>query len=219
MKIADKRTYLDEILDTMQMQWPGNRTVNIVCHGHSVPSGYFATPYIDTFNSYPHLLHRTIKERFPFAVVNVIVTAIGGENSLSGSKRFTDDVLCHKPDIVTVDYALNDRGIGLEAARSCWSDMIEKALENNIKVILLTPSWEKSYFEQNDSWKELMLHAEQVRALAEKYGIGLSDSFNVFKKYVENAGDLADLLSHVNHPNRRGHELMAAELAQWFLAK
>ena len=66
MSIANKLDYLDEVLCELQKQWPNNRTINIVCHGHSVPSGYFATPFVDTFNSYPHLLHRAIKERFPF---------------------------------------------------------------------------------------------------------------------------------------------------------
>ena len=79
--------YLDDLLNTMAKRWPDNRTVTIVCHGHSVPSGYFATPFVDPFSAYPHLLHRMIKERFPYAVVNVIVTAIGGENAVSGAAR------------------------------------------------------------------------------------------------------------------------------------
>ena len=223
MGIASKLYYLDDILCELQKQWPDNRTVNIVCHGHSVPSGYFATPCVDTFNSYPHLLHRIIKERFPFACLNIIVTSIGGENSLSGSKRFCSDVLCHKPDVITVDYALNDRGIGLAASKASLSEMIEKALENNIKVILLTPSWDKSYFEkdagQKEEWKGLVEQTDQIRDLAEKYSIGLSDTFNSFKYYVEHNGELSDLLSHINHPNRKGHELIASELGKWFTAK
>ena len=219
MSIANKLLYLDEILCEMRQQWPNNRTVNIVCHGHSVPSGYFATPFVDTFNSYPHLLHRTIKERFPFAPLNVIVTAIGGETSLTGSERFISDVLCHKPDIITIDYSLNDRRLGLEAAKSSWSEMIEKALENNIKIILLTPSWDVTYFDQDEDWNNLVMQAEQVRTLADKYCVGLSDTFNAFKYYVDNGGDLVDLLSHGNHPNRKGHDLIAREIAKWFLAK
>ena len=219
MGIVNKLTYLDEILCKLERQWPDNRTINIVCHGHSVPSGYFATPFVNTFDSYPHLLHRKIKERFPFAVLNVIVTGIGGEDSLAGSKRFKSDVLCHKPDIVTIDYSLNDRGLGLKRAKYSWSQMIEQALENNIKVILLTPSWEKSYFEQSEIWEELTMHAEQIRDLAEKYSIGLSDSFKSFEDYCDNGGDLADLLSHKNHPNRKGHDLIVNELTRWFVAK
>ena len=82
---AKPDTYLSGVVTELTRQWPANRTVNIVCHGHSVPAGYFRTPVVDTFNAYPHLLHRGLKERFPYAVVNVIVTAIGGENSESGA--------------------------------------------------------------------------------------------------------------------------------------
>src|SRR6266704_3351789 len=88
----------------------------------------------------PHLLHRGIKERFPYAVVNVIVTAIGGEDSEAGAKRFERDVLTHQPDVVTIDYALNDRRIGLERARTAWASMIEQAKAKGVKVILLTPT-------------------------------------------------------------------------------
>ena len=89
--------YLDEVLCELSKKWPENRTINIVCHGHSVPAGYFATPFVDTLHAYPHLLLRLIKERFPFACVNAIVTAIGGEDSVSGEKRFEKEVLSHDP--------------------------------------------------------------------------------------------------------------------------
>lgn len=78
-----------------------------------MPSGYAKTPLVDTFAAYPDRLHHALKERFPYAVINVIVTGIGGENSVRGEKRFADEVLTHRPDVVVIDYALNDRGIGL----------------------------------------------------------------------------------------------------------
>ncbi|MFN2284460.1 MAG: SGNH/GDSL hydrolase family protein, partial [Anaerolineae bacterium] len=77
MPIADTATYLADIVAILKAHWPDNRTVNIVCHGHSVPAGYFATPMVDALNAYPHLLYRGLKQRFPFAVINVIVTARG----------------------------------------------------------------------------------------------------------------------------------------------
>ena len=40
--------YLDPVLNEMKLHWPKNRLVNIVCHGHSVPAGYFATPYVNS---------------------------------------------------------------------------------------------------------------------------------------------------------------------------
>lgn len=211
--------YLDELLDQMAKKWPENRVVNIVCHGHSVPAGYFATPFVDTFHAYPHILHALIKERFPYACVNVIVTAIGGENSVSGEKRFEKEVLNHNPDLITIDYSLNDRSIGLEQAKKAWEGMIESALKAGKKVILLTPTWDNTYYEKNESWEMLKAHARQVRMLSEKYAVGLADSFLRWEKNIEEPSDLAAYLSHVNHPTKKGHELVAEEIAKYFIAR
>jgi hypothetical protein len=219
MKYANPVTYLDPILGELAKQWPANKTVNIVCHGHSVPAGYFATPYVNTFESYPHLLHKIIKERFPFAVVNVIVTAIGGEESNRGSERFETEVLNHNPSVITIDYALNDRRIGEKAAKTAWESMIEKALSKDIKVILLTPSWDKSYYAKDENWTKLESHAAQVRGLAEKYEIGLADTYKIFEEYVKEDGDLVTLLSHVNHPSALGHKMIAWEIGKYFGAR
>ncbi|MBQ1256110.1 MAG: SGNH/GDSL hydrolase family protein [Clostridia bacterium] len=211
--------YLNPVLDELAARWPDNRCINVVCHGHSVPAGFFATPYVNTFGAYPHLLHKMIKERFPFAVTNVIVTAIGGENSVQGEKRFERDVLTHRPDVLTIDYSLNDRGIGLDAARGAWEKMIEKALEREIKVILMTPTWDNTYYLQNENWEALVRHAEQVRALADRYNVGLADSFRAFEKHILCAEDLSGYLSHVNHPTEEGHRLAALEIAKYFVAR
>ena len=50
-------------------------------------------------------------QQFPHAVLNVIVTAIGGEDSIAGAARFERDVLALRPAVVTIDYALNDRWV------------------------------------------------------------------------------------------------------------
>ena len=219
MPIPEKHMYLAELCDTLSRRWPENRTVNLVCHGHSVPSGYACTPFVDAFHAYPHMMHRTLSQRFPYAVINVIVTAIGGENAVQGAARFQKEVLCHRPDLVTIDYGLNDRGLSLEQAEEAWRRMIEKALERKIPVILLTPSWDKTWFARSEEWHALEQHARQIRRLAEEYQVALADSFAAYGKEVQEHGDLLNLLSHWNHPSPLGHELIARELTAWFPAK
>ena len=217
MPIADRHTYLAEVVAACLKVWPGNRTVNIACHGHSVPAGYFASHVVDTFNAYPHLLHRGLKERFPSAVLNVIVTAIGGENSEPGAARFAE-VLAHRPDVLTIDYGLNDRRLGLERARAAWSAMIGPAQEQGVRVLLLTPT--PDIMQRSDAPAEarqlLRDHAQQIRELAAEFEVGPVDSLAACDRYLEGGGDLQDLLSWSNHPNRRGHELVARELLRWF---
>jgi lysophospholipase L1-like esterase len=213
--MADKATCLADITQEMQKAWPTNRTINIVCHGHSVPAGYFKTPDVRTFDAYPHLLHAGLKTRFANSVINVIVTAIGGETADKGAKRFDADVLALRPEVITIDYALNDRGIGLEKARAAWVSMIERAQAKGIKVLLLTPTPDKKA-KLDDPNDPLNQHAEQIRSLAREYHVGLVDSLAAFKEYLKSGGKLNDVMSQGNHPNRKGHELVAKELLSWF---
>lgn len=212
---ADPKTYLATVCAELTKCWPTNRTVNIVCHGHSVPAGYFRTPAVHTFDAYPYLLHRGLAERFPDAVINVIVTGIGGENSEQGAKRFRRDVLDLRPDVITIDYGLNDRAIGPARSEKAWCRMIKMALKRQIKVILLTPTPDLTA-RLDDPNDPLNRQAEQIRRLAAEYHVGLVDSLALFEAKVRSGTQLRDLMAQSNHPDRQGHEIVAAGLLNWF---
>lgn len=207
---AQEKEYLRDVKAALQKTWPQNKTVNLVFHGHSVPSGYGRTPAVHTLSAYPQLVLKDLKQKYPNAVINVIVTAIGGENSVQGAARFRKTVLNHQPDVLFIDYALNDRKMGLEKSKAAWEKMIRQALKRKIKVILLTPSPDISTaWEAPDS--ELALFAAQIRELAEKYHTGIVDSYTLFK-----GKDVKTLMAQSNHPNEKGHQLIADGILQWF---
>lgn len=207
--------YLTDFVKALDVPWPRNRMMTIVCHGHSVPAGYAKTPHVDTFVAYPHLLHRALKEKHPHAVVNVIVTAIGGENSVSGAARFQRDVLSHKPDIVLIDYALNDRGVPREKSAACWQQMIDEAKAAGAKVILLTPTGDMRAKMLDDS-DPLSQQAAQIRELSGKNGIALADSYLAYQEWIKAGKKLDDLMSQVNHPNAAGHQMVLDKIIPWF---
>lgn len=215
MAQADPQTYLKEIKDELKKKWPANRTINLVFHGHSVPSGYFKTPAVHTLEAYPHQVLQQLKEKYPNAVINVITTSIGGENSVQGEKRFKRDVLTHRPDVLFIDYALNDRAIGLEASRTATEKMIQQALKENVKVILLTPSpaLNVNMLDSNNILNQL---SKQLIQLAAKYKIGLADSYSAFYELVRNGKVLRNYMAQSNHPNEKGHGLIANQIVRWF---
>ncbi len=213
---AVPESYLGAFREAARIDWPTNRTLTVVCHGHSVPAGYFKTPEVRTFESYPHLLHRGLKDHYPHAVFNVTVTAIGGETSPAGAERFARDVLPLRPDVLTLDYGLNDRRVGLESALKAWKSMIDQSLARNIRVILLTPSLDLRA-NLSDPVDPLNQHADQIRWLASDYGIGLSDSLAAFSEAIANGKNPASLMSQANHPNHAGHQLITTRLLQWFV--
>ncbi|BCM91148.1 hypothetical protein IAD21_03012 [Abditibacteriota bacterium] len=213
MMSASPAHYLTDLVAELQTQWPNNRTVNIVCHGHSVPSGYFATPFVDTFNAYPHLLHRALKDRFPFAVINVIVSARGGESSDEGAIRFERDVLDHHPDVIFIDYVLNDRRIGLYSAEKAHRSMIERALDEEIKVVLMSHTPDLRVMGNESETRKLAAFDAQLSSLAQEYGIAYQDVPSLFDVTDQLLGDY---MSWPNHPNAQGHALIARALLRWF---
>lgn len=215
-QIVDKATYLNSFIEEMNKKWPENRTLNIVFHGHSVPSGYFNTPVVNTLKAYPHLTFHRLKEFYTSAVLNVITTSIGGEQAEQGERRFENDVLTHHPDVLFIDYALNDRSIGLERSEKAWRKMIEKALDANIKLILLTPTPDlnENIIDENTP---LATYAAMIRRIASEYKVGLVDAYALFKSKKEQGEQLKTYMSQSNHPNELGHNCVANEILTWFI--
>jgi acyl-CoA thioesterase I len=214
VRITDS-VYMKSVLFEFRKKWPNNRMINLVFHGHSVPSGYLRAGMVNTFESYPLIALKSLTESFPTAQINCIRTAIGGENSEQGAKRFDSTVLNHKPDVLFIDYALNDRYIGLERSRTAMEYMIKKALEKNIKVVLLTPTPDLNENILSDQ-SELEKFSNQLIGLASKYSIELIDSYGIFKNLAKEGKPLNEYMSQNNHPNYKGHQLVADEIVKLF---
>lgn len=195
---------------------PDNRTINLVFHGHSVPAGYHKTPEVKPFESYPLMSLQRIKPRFPNAVINVITTAIGGEHCILGANRFERDVLPFKPDVVFIDYALNDRKLPLREVEEHWHKMVQLGTNAGVAVVLMTPTGDSdaNYRDPNDP---LVLRADLIRRLAIATNVTLCDVFVRWTRAIRNGTDESTLLSRSNHPNAAGHAIAADAIAALFV--
>jgi arylsulfatase A-like enzyme len=207
--------YITNILQELRKKWPANRNINLVFHGHSVPSGYYRAGVVNIFQSYPMQTLKKITEKYNYATVNCIKTSIGGENAEQGANRFDSTVLVHQPDILFIDYALNDRKMGLERSKIAWETMIKNALAKNIKVVLLTPTPDLNEDIKSED-TPLEKFSQQIIELANKYQVGLIDSYHLFKQLALDGVDLNLYMSQNNHPNEKGHQLVADEICKLF---
>ena len=204
------------LLTELGKPWPANRTINLVFHGHSVPAGYHKTPEVRPFESYPHLVHRKLNAQYPHAVINVIITAIGGEDSVAGAARFERDVLSHKPDVIFIDYALNDRRKPLDQVEASWRSMISAAQKQGIPLVLITPTGDLKA-KLGDPSDPLCQRADLIRRLAKTEAVLLADVSAAWQEETTKGTPQTDLLSQQNHPNLRGHTLAADVIAAPFL--
>jgi len=125
------------------------------------------------------------------------------------------DVLPMKPDVLLIDYALNDRNIGLTRAEAAWRKMIQEALAYGCKLILLTPTPDLTEDILKDK-APLAGYAQLIRNLAFEYHVGLVDSYQAFKTIKQNGADLSNFMAQNNHPNESGHQVVAVEIKKWF---
>ncbi|KAA0992855.1 SGNH/GDSL hydrolase family protein [Dyadobacter aurulentus] len=212
-QVADT-SYLAAVKKELNTVWPKSRRINLVFHGHSVPAGYWNNHEVHTLESYPNLVLKALKAKYPYAVINVIVTALGGENSLKGAARFQTEVLVHQPDVLFIDYALNDRFSPLEKTKETLEKMVRTAQEKNIKVILVTPSPDQR-IDISDPKNPLEPYAVQIKELAVQHKTGFADPYVKFQKIVKE-GKLKEVMSSVNHPNEAGHQIIANEILPYF---
>ena len=211
---ASAGTLLD--LDTgLRKTWPDNRTINVIFHGHSVPAGYHLTPLVKPYESYPHLFRTQLAKRYPHAVINVITTSIGGENSIDGATRFNNDVLTRNPDLIFIDYALNDRPQPLASVETAWRSMVDAAQAADVPVILITPTGATDADFTNPA-DPLTERAELIRTVASSEGVPVADVSADWLAAIQGGTPQGDLLSQGNHPNLAGHQLAADRLFETF---
>ena len=203
------------VLAELNKTWPNNRTVNLVFHGHSVPSGYHETPEVKPFDSYPLMAMEKIQKAHPHSVINAIVTSIGGEDSVKGAARLEKDVLSMRPDVIFIDYALNDRRVAEADVEKAWRSMARAAKAKGVPVVFVTPTGADNVrYDAPD--EPLEIRAAIIRKVAAEEGVLVADVFAAWKKELKRGVKQDSLLAQGNHPNRKGHEIAAKVIAELF---
>ncbi|MBB5876101.1 MULTISPECIES: SGNH/GDSL hydrolase family protein [Xanthomonas] len=207
---ADSGTCLGAVKHELRLAWPQNHTINIVTFGHSVPAGYFVVPAVHSKDAYPQRIADALEQLYPTAVINVITSAVGGENSSQGLSRFVAEGLGHLPRVITIDYGLNDRNLTVAQSRSNLAAMIREARAANACVVLMTPSIDLKG-DPPAAKSTLLEQVDMIRKLAKTEGVSLVDSYAAFAAYQ---GNRQDLMAQSNHPNAKGHQLIADKVVE-----
>ncbi len=86
----------------------GNKKLNVVYFGGSVTEGY-GGPGFDSSKCWRNLSGEWLKNTFPEATINTINCACGESGTLLGSYRLNKDVLSQNPDLIFLEYSINDK--------------------------------------------------------------------------------------------------------------
>lgn len=83
----------------------GKEEITIGFIGGSITEGYSSTKHE---NSYAYQTYEWWVKAFPETKINYVNAGIGATNSYLGVHRVKEDLLKHKPDVVVIEYSVND---------------------------------------------------------------------------------------------------------------
>ncbi len=177
--------------------------------------------------------------------VDVLNAGIGGNSTSDAAKRFEKDVTSRHPDLVIIQFGLNDSTINVWkdppdtrsrvsqekylAQLEQWTETSRKA---NCHVILMTPNpmrWtpplvklygKPPYLPKDPDGLNVTLipYVQGVRDLAKKHKVPLVDVYAEFQKHGKIEGQSVDgLLLDGMHPNDDGQRMIADLLIETIL--
>lgn len=156
-------------------------------------------------NCYAYLVYEWWKKSFPNAAFSFVNGGIGGTTSHYGGARAWKDVLCYRPDIVTVDFSVNDDA----------NEFFEETYEGTIRRLLAAPS-APAVVVLNNMFYDTGKNAQDYHnRIADHYGIPhVSIKDTVYPDVESGKIVRADITPDNLHPNDKGHRLVADEICK-----
>jgi acyl-CoA thioesterase-1 len=122
-------------LDNTLVKLQSTENVTIVALGDSLTSGWMVA------RGYTEFLRDMLMARYPKAGIKIINSGIPGDTAPGGLFRLQQDVISYAPDLVLVQFALNDAfcGCSLGEFRLSIEAIVERVRqESSAEVLLLT---------------------------------------------------------------------------------
>ena len=156
-------------------------------------------------NCYAYLVYEWWKKSFPNAAFSFVNGGIGGTTSHYGGARAWKDVLCYRPDIVTVDFSVNDDA----------NEFFEETYEGTLRRLLAAPSAPAVVVLNNVFYDTGKNAQDYHNRIADHYGIPhVSIKDTVYPDVESGKIVRADITPDNLHPNDKGHRLVADEICK-----
>lgn len=154
---------------------------------------------------YAYLVYEWWKKSFPNAAFSFVNGGIGGTTSHYGGARAWKDVLCYRPDIVTVDFSVNDDA----------NEFFEETYEGTLRRLFMAPSAPAVVVLNNVFYDTGKNAQDYHNRIAEHYGIPhVSIKDTIFPDVESGKIVRADITPDNLHPNDKGHRLVADEICK-----
>jgi Lysophospholipase L1 and related esterases len=190
--------------------------LSVVFLGGSLTWGAQATD--PQLTSYRALTSRRLEARYPRARFRFWDAAIGGTTSQLGAFRLERDVLARKPDLVFLDFTVNDgpRGKPVPDRLASYEAIVRRLVTAGVPVVQAIFAVKRDVSPDTDARP---LDAEH-KAIARAYGVPSGDAVSLMRAKVAageaTADELWDCPPDATHPGDKGYALYAEAVWEAF---
>jgi acyl-CoA thioesterase-1 len=194
---------------TVSLLSSGGR-VRIVAFGDSITQGYAVA------HGFPYFWKRLLQARYKSATIEMQNEGISGDTTLDGLSRLPYSVIQFMPDLVTINFGINDAayGITLQEFRDNLYTMVDRVIADCGSEVLLLSSQPllTPHFD-----RLVMTYYRAIEEVAQEADVGYVDVFGAWMRHVKEETPLeAFIISGLDHPNEEGYKIIAEELMSHF---
>ena len=168
--------------------------------GGSITQGCLATIHE---RAYSYRVFEWWKKAFPKAEFHYVNVGIGGTSSHFGVSRVREDLLMYQPDVVMIDFSVNDKA----------EDFFEETYEGLLRRILAWKSEPAVILLNNvyyDTGENAQEHHNTVGDYYQVPHVSIKDT--LYQKMKAGMYTREELTQDGLHPNDKGHGLIAEEI-------
>ena len=203
---ADQRGFAAKTRGSLE----AGRSVTIVAYGDSITAGFAVR------RGFPSFWREMLQNKYPKAKIELVNSGISGDTTLDGLARLDWSVLSYEPDLVTINFGINDCVLGLDLAEfeENFVEMVRRIRSGPASEVLLLSS-QPLETPPYDKWVQDYYQA--VERVALEMDVGFVDVFGAWMERVNLGTPLSSLiLSGLDHPNEAGYLIIAEELMKLF---
>ncbi len=184
--------------------------VTIVAFGDSITAGFAVR------RGFPSFWKEMLAQKYPDARIELINSGISGDMTVDGLARLDWAVLSYEPDLVTINFGINDcvLGLSLNEFEMNLVEMVRRIRAGPASEILLLSSQPL----ETPPYDKLVLdYYQAIERVARRMDVGFVDIYGAWMEHVRQGILLSSLiLPGMDHPNESGYKIIAEELMKLF---
>jgi lysophospholipase L1-like esterase len=184
--------------------------ITIVALGDSITAGFAVR------RGFPSFWGEMLQQKYPEARLELINSGVSGDTTLDGLARLDWAVLSYEPDLVTINFGINDSvlGLGLDEFEMNLVEIVRRIRAGPDSEILLLSS---QPLETPPYDKIVRDYYQTIERVAKEMDVGFVNVYEAWMERVRAETPLGSMIiPGLDHPNEAGYRIIAEELMKLF---